>query len=87
MFVCWFVCDEHSHSGVRAQLHHHLPHPRHPGHEGLGPGHAVCVPSGFLHLCSADLQATSDQQEGLIHGARTHNTTVSRMESVLLQTL
>lgn len=58
--VCFLVYDEHSRIGVRAELHHHLPHPLHPGHESLGPGPALHFPSGFLQLRPADLQATSD---------------------------
>lgn len=86
VLVCLFVCDEHSDSRVRAQLHHHVPHPLHPEHEGLGPGRALCVPSCLLQLRRADLQAASDQQEGLFHGMRTHNSSVPGVESVLLQT-
>lgn len=87
LLVCWFGLDKHSDSRVRAQLRHHVPHPLHPGHEGLGPGTALRLPSCLLQLRPADLQAASDQQEGLLYGTRPRNSIVQDPDPVLLHTM
>lgn len=58
----------HSGDRVRAQLSHHVPHQRDPWRTSVGPGAAVPVPPPLQLLHPSDLQAASDQQEGLLHG-------------------
>lgn len=60
------------HSGNRlcAQLPHHVPHQLDPWNTGVGPGATVHVPPTLQLLHPSDLQAASDQKEGLLHGGQ-----------------
>lgn len=60
----------HSGNRVRAQLSHHVPHQLDPWNTSVGPGAAVRVPPPLQLLHPSDLQAASDQQEGLLHGGQ-----------------
>lgn len=58
----------HSGDRVCAQLPDHVPNQLHPWSAGVGPGADVPVPRPLRLLHPSDLQAASDQQEGLLHG-------------------
>ncbi|XP_053736050.1 cationic amino acid transporter 2 isoform X3 [Synchiropus splendidus] len=56
-------------AGVCGQLPHHLPRHRHRLHGRVDPGLAAALPAPLHRLPLHHLQAASDQQEGLLHGA------------------
>lgn len=63
------VFSHHSAASVCGQLSHHIPYQRHPWYGSVDPGIAVpvCPHLRWLHLHG--VQAASDEQEGLLHGA------------------
>lgn len=63
------VFSKHSAGSVCAQLSDHLPHRQHPPYGGVGPGIAVSGSAHLQRLRLHGVQAASDDQEGLLHGA------------------
>lgn len=58
----------HSAAGLHRQLPHHVPRPRHHRHGDMDTGVTVHVLPHVRRLHPHDLQTTSDEQEGFLHG-------------------
>lgn len=63
------MLSNHSAGGLCGQLSHHVPHQLHPRYGSVDPGIADRVSPHLQQLRLHGLQAASDQQEGLLHGA------------------
>lgn len=63
------VLSNHSAGSLCAQLSQHVPHRLHHWHGSVDAGIAVRVSPHLRPLHLHGLQAASDQQEGLLHGA------------------
>lgn len=59
----------HSGGRMRAQLSHHVPHQFNPWYRSVDSGIALLVPPYLQQLHYHDLQAASNYQKGLLHGA------------------